>query len=211
MPTAAKSATPSRRARRQQERRRRRATGAAIIAAVALAGGAVAWAGTGSDDHGSAAKVATRQAPAGARARVTTTSTTADGARTTTTTTTTLVPGAAAGTPGNTSAPVASTPSPSVAVDDAPTLDLTAKIVQGSGACRYDADAGELVDSGTVTNPSGDDALVEIDVTFTDATGELDSASDVEQVGPGETVEWEASTLAFDPPSGALSCQVSQS
>ena len=59
-------------------------------------------------------------------------------------------------------------------------------------------------------NPGSGDALIEIDVTWIDATGELDSASDTEQVGPGETLDWEASTIAFDPPEGALSCQVSQ-
>ena len=53
--------------------------------------------------------------------------------------------------------------------------------------------------------------MIEIDVDLADATGDLDSASDVEQVAPGQTVEWEASTSAFDPVQGTLSCQVTQS
>ena len=88
--------------------------------------------------------------------------------------------------------------------------EVTARIVQTPGGCRYDADAERARRPGTVHNPSGSQAVIEIDVTFSDATGELDSASDIEPSAPGETVEWEATTPAFDPPQGTLTCQVTQ-
>jgi len=47
-------------------------------------------------------------------------------------------------------------------------------------------------------------------VNFADATGDLDTASDTQQVAPGETLQWEASTIALDPPQGTLSCSVTQ-
>ena len=47
-------------------------------------------------------------------------------------------------------------------------------------------------------------------VTWSDATGELDSAFDINEVGAGQTVAWNASTTAFDPPQGNLSCKVTQ-
>jgi hypothetical protein len=87
--------------------------------------------------------------------------------------------------------------------------DVHATVTLAPGSCRFDPDAGELRASGTIRNTGGD-GIVEVDVSFNDATGSVDSASAVEPVGPGETVQWEASTIAIDPPSGTLSCRVTQ-
>ena len=189
--------------------------GAAALAAVLVAAGGVAWAASGDDGHPASAHVATRTHAGSGSVRTTTTTGPSATSSTTTTTTTTLTAGAAA---ASAAVPTPSVSSPSTAssgaaggFDEGPAIDAKVTIVQSGGACRFDGDAGELVDSGTVHNPGSDDAIVEIDVSFVDATGELDSASDVEQVGPGETVEWEVSTIAFDPPEGSLSCDVTQS
>jgi hypothetical protein len=198
--------TPSRRARRQAQRRRSFLIGGAILAAVVLAVGAAVWAVSGDDgrvsgDNGRAtgpgARTSVRTAPRDRRTSTTTASSAA-----TSTTTVTAAP----------TAPAASPAAPSGAVSDlAAPGEVTARIEQTPGACRYDADAGELMNAGTLHNPSTTlEAAIEIEVTFVDATGELDTASDFQSVGPGQTVSWEASTLAFDPPSGTLSCQVSQ-
>ena len=125
----------------------------------------------------------------------------------TTSTTVTSAPAAAAAGAAGATNPSGSSggtgPSPV-----APQLDAVAQISQSS--CRYDAANQELVSSGTVRIAGGADGQVEVDVDFADASGDLDSASDVEQVDAGQTVQWEASTVALDPPTGTLTCQVTQ-
>ena len=46
----------------------------------------------------------------------------------------------------------------------------------------------------------------EVEVTFSDASGELTSTSDVESVGPGATVAWSVSDDWPEAPSGGLRC-----
>lgn len=76
------------------------------------------------------------------------------------------------------------------------------------GACHWDADAEELADAGSLTNStSNDPGPVEVEVTWVDSTGELDSWSDLVLVGPNATEHWDISTGALDPPQG-LSCRV---
>ncbi len=198
--------TASRRARRRAQRRNRWMIGGAASLAGVLALAGIAWAVAGDNGSAPAAKTQapTKVRTAPDRSRTSTTTAAPDASSTTTTT----VPAGAAGATAGAAAGVAAAGPVASAAPDGRALDAVADITQTG--CRYDADAGELVGTGTVHNP-GDDALIEIDVTFSDATGELDSASDIQQVAPGETLDWEASTLAFDPPTGTLTCQVSQS
>ena len=87
------------------------------------------------------------------------------------------------------------------------TLHVTLALAPGS--CRYDADAEDFEASGAVEAVSGS-GVVEVDVTWSDATGELDSASDIVEVAPGRNASWEASTTLSDAPQGNLSCRVTQ-
>jgi hypothetical protein len=85
---------------------------------------------------------------------------------------------------------------------------LHATIALAPGSCRYDADAEDFEASGTVRAVTGS-GVVEVDVTWSDATGELDSASDIVEVAAGGTASWEASTALSDPPRD-LTCRVTQ-
>ena len=74
-------------------------------------------------------------------------------------------------------------------------------------SCRYDADQQKLLAFGTVQNSSNSEISAEIEVTWSDSTGEIDTWSDLETVGAGASVPWSISDEWFESPDGALSCQ----
>jgi hypothetical protein len=114
-------------------------------------------------------------------------------------------PGAGADVPAN---PVPVSPRPTTTTPDLGP-DVRVQIVLTPGSCRYDPDAQELQASGTIRGANGS-GVVEVDVTWSDGTGELDSSSDIDEVEPGRSVPWEVSTGAFGPPQGALTCRATQ-
>ena len=79
-----------------------------------------------------------------------------------------------------------------------------------AGACQFDASLEELVDSGTVQNSGPEEVVVEVQVTWFDDTGELDSWSDVQEVPSGDTVAWSVATAWPDPIQGSLRCEIAQ-
>lgn len=78
-------------------------------------------------------------------------------------------------------------------------------VTEHSGACRFEGD--QLLDSGQVLNTTAEEVVAEVEVTWVDSTGELDSSSDLQAVAPGESTEWSVATPISDPPQG-LSCRV---
>lgn len=78
-------------------------------------------------------------------------------------------------------------------------------VTEHSGACRFEGD--QLLDSGQVLNTTAEEVVAEVEVTWVDSTGELDSSSDLQVVAPGESTEWSVATPISDPPQG-LSCRV---
>lgn len=80
------------------------------------------------------------------------------------------------------------------------------------GTCLWNADTLDLTARGTIRNDNGLDAIVSIDVTFLDASGgEVDTASDLAILGPGEQASWDVLGASIDPPTGGLRCEVALS
>ena len=79
-------------------------------------------------------------------------------------------------------------------------------VAESPGACRFDPVAGVLEDSGTLHNPTGEEAVVEVQVTWSNPAGELDSWSDLVTVPAGGTADWSVSTARVEVPVG-LTCQ----
>lgn len=80
------------------------------------------------------------------------------------------------------------------------------------GTCLWNADTLDLTARGTIRNDNGLDAVVSIDVTFLDAAGgEVDTASDLAILGPGEQASWDVLGASIDPPTGGLRCEVALS
>lgn len=80
------------------------------------------------------------------------------------------------------------------------------------GTCLWNADTLDLTARGTIRNDNGLDAIVSIDVTFLDASGgEVDIASDLAVLGPGEQASWDVLGASIDPPTGGLRCEVALS
>ena len=80
-------------------------------------------------------------------------------------------------------------------------------MVVDAGSCTWDGDNEQLLATGSVTNSGNQDAEPEVEVTWSDSSGELDSWSDTVPVGAGATEAWDMSTDWADPPAG-LSCSV---
>jgi hypothetical protein len=129
----------------------------------------------------------------------TTTTTTSD---LSSTTTTSVTPGAEVGPgPGSTTgdttaAPPGSDPSQHITVTEDP------------GACQWRPDTGELVDSGMFHNSGTEDVVAEVEVTWSDTTGELDSYSDLQTVPAGGSQPWSVSDNLVDTPPQGLTCQI---
>jgi len=80
------------------------------------------------------------------------------------------------------------------------------------GTCLWNADTLDLTARGTIRNDNPVDAVVSIDVTFLDATGaEIDFASELAILNPGEQAPWDVLGASIDPPNGGLRCEVALS
>jgi hypothetical protein len=87
-------------------------------------------------------------------------------------------------------------------------------VAENGGACRYNSYWPDYEDAGTVTNRSGSEVTVEVDVDYYDRTGQLlDSDFDDAAVEPGGTATWSTSTDLYDDPplGGQIVCRVSLS
>lgn len=86
------------------------------------------------------------------------------------------------------------------------------RVVITPGTCLWNADTLDLTARGTIRNDNPVDAVVSIDVTFLDATGaEVDFASDLAILNPGEQAPWDVLGASIDPPNGGLRCEVALS
>jgi hypothetical protein len=171
----------------------------AIVVAVALLA-------PGSGDDGGGGDGAT------AAPRAASTTTTRAAGRPSTTTTVTAAPVATA-TPPTTRAPA----TPVTTVATVPVDRGGAVATLDAGSCSWDADTGDLLASGTVTNRSGELTAVEITVSWLGPDGdEIDSGSDVQTLAQGESAPWSASSTWYSPddpdaPPPALHCELSLS
>lgn len=197
---------PDRVARRRARQIRRAAIAGAVAGAVVLVIVLVAVFG---GDEGSSPRAETRAA----RRRSLTTSTSAV-LRTTTTSlgdtdTTTSTPaddGTGSGSGSGGSAPPA-TASPGTTPPDTGS-DGGVSVSEDRGACAFDSSTDELVDAGTLGNAGAEEATAEVQVTWSDDTGELDSWSDVQSVPPGGSTAWSVSTAWPEPVQGDLRCEI---
>ncbi|MFM7059640.1 MAG: hypothetical protein ACKOZL_00405 [Actinomycetes bacterium] len=86
------------------------------------------------------------------------------------------------------------------------------RVVITPGTCLWNADTLDLTARGTIRNDNSVDAIVSIDVTFRDANGgEVDFASDLAILNPGEQASWDVLGASIDPPAGGLRCEVALS
>ena len=81
-------------------------------------------------------------------------------------------------------------------------------VTEDGGACTFDTTAEQLVDTGTLQNSGNEEAVAEVQVTWSDDTGELDSWSDVQSVPPGGSTAWSVSTAWPEPVQGNLRCEI---
>ena len=197
MPTRPVASRRSR--RRSQTRLRWLAGGVAAVVVVVL----LAWAVTARDDDTSSAnkgaRISTRTRRTGG-----VTSTTSVAADRTDSSTSVSTSGSSVASPSTVPAT-----SPTAGGGDTP-AGVVLEIAQDPGACTYDA-ANELVlDAGTMRNPGTDPVVVEIEVTWSDVTGEIGSDTYLDSVAGGATATWDVSADAVDGPPPGLSCSVAQ-
>ena len=81
-------------------------------------------------------------------------------------------------------------------------------VTEDRGACTFDTTAEKLVDTGMLQNSGTVEAVAEVQVTWFDDTGELDSWTDVQSVPPGGSIAWSVSTAWPDRVQGNLRCEV---
>ena len=199
------SGTPRESVRRDRQRRRLRALalGAGAVLVVGLV--VLTWrGGGGADPVTEGAADPSRARTAGSPDRPRRSSTTKPGSSSTSTTSTTT------STPVGAVAPTAPGPGEDSLEPDPvePSDPLAAlSVTENPGACRWDASAQELSDSGRAHNNGSVDVDVEIEVTWVDATGELEYWSDFATLAPGETYDWELFAPWLDPPQG-LRCVI---
>ena len=72
----------------------------------------------------------------------------------------------------------------------------------------FDATTEELVDTGMLRNSGTEEAVAEVQVTWSDDTGELVSWTDVQSVPPGGSAAWAVSTAWPEPAQGTLRCDI---
>lgn len=82
------------------------------------------------------------------------------------------------------------------------------RVTEDPGACQWLADTGEMVDSGMVYNDGTEEAVAEVEVIWSDATGELDSYTDLETVPAGGSTPWSVSDTFVDTAPQGLTCQI---
>ncbi len=193
-------------------RRRARQTRQWVIAG-AVAGAAllvvVLIAVLGGDD-GSSARNSTR----GARRQAASTSTSSPRPRRTTTTsvgdgetTTSSTPpdGGTGSGSGGSAPPTTATPDTTPPPIDP---DGGVTVTEDGGACAFDSATEELVDAGMLQNSGAEEAVAEVQVTWSDDTGELDSWTDVQSVPPGGSTAWSVSSAWPEPVQGRLRCEI---
>lgn len=81
-------------------------------------------------------------------------------------------------------------------------------VTEDRGACTFDTTAEKLVDTGMLQNSGTEEAVAEVQVTWSDDTGELDSWTEVQSVPPGGSTAWSVSTAWPDQVQGNLRCEV---
>ncbi len=195
--------SPARVERRRRQVRRRWLLNGGAAAFVALV--VIIVVNTAGDDGGAPAPAARAisEARRSRRSSTTTTTTTSTGSRraSDSTTSTSLDGSSATSSLPGASSPVPGTPSPT----DPPGTGGEVTVSEDPGACRFEAD--ELLDSGHVLNTTAEEVTAEVEVTWVDSTGDLDSSSTLQTVAPGESTAWSVSTPISDPPQG-LTCRV---
>lgn len=135
----------------------------------------------------------------------TTTSTSGDETSKSSTTTGSGSGGITGGTSGGTTAGGSTvTTAPAPAGADV-SQDIT--ISENSGACSWQSDTQELVDTGKVVNRGNVEAEVDFEVTWSDSSGELDTWDDLETVPAHGSIPWEGSSGWTDPVQG-VTCQI---
>lgn len=81
-------------------------------------------------------------------------------------------------------------------------------VTEDGGACRFDTASEQLLDTGMLQNSGTEEAVAEVQVTWSDDTGELDSWTDVQSVPPGGSTAWSVSTAWPPPVQGTLRCEI---
>lgn len=189
--------------RHARERRRRILTAAAVGAAV-LVVGAVIWAVSGDDGSGDRAAVTPAPSVSTSRSTSTTTTEPAPDSTSTTSGSTAEIP------PPDTATSLPAGPDPAPDTGGGGPTGFTVAI--DAGSCRWDADAGELVATGSVTAGTGEDSgAADVTVAWSDASGDLDSWDELVPVDAGRTERFDISTPWDEAPQGALDCQVTLS
>lgn len=185
--------------------KRTRAAAGAVLVAVIVLGALVATGPTSSDRRNGARHQGERPSSSAIRSKTHGTSGTRG-----VVTAPTSGPGMPTGTTGPAASPTSSTQvSGTVADDPEPDLRLVRTAID-PGSCRWNIDTLDLVATGRVRNDNPVDVVVEIDVSFRDAGGnELDVASDLAALEPGQELPWDVLGASVDPPAGALACSVS--
>ena len=135
--------------------------------------------------------------------RSTTTTTTSD----LSSTTSSSAPGAEVGPgPGSTTDDATAIPPATDPSDPATDPTANVSVTEDAGACAWNVETEELTDSGTLVNSGTEEATVEVEVIWSDASGELDSWSTIETVPAGGNTTWSVSSAWVDAPQG-LTCQ----
>lgn len=170
--------------------------------AVVLVGGGIALAlgrgGADGDRAGEASTSTTRRGPSGVSSGTGATGSTG-------TTGTTGVTGVT-GTTGTTR----TGPPPTVTTEPDEGIDLRkVRVALDEGSCRWNIDTLDLTASGVIRNDNSSDAVVEVEVTWVDGSGnEIDVSSDLAVLAPGEEAPWDVLGASVDPPNGTLSCRI---
>ena len=201
--------TPDRVARRRARQIKQWAIVGAIVGAVALI--AVVVAVLGGDD-GSSARVSARGAhrrtgSTSTSARRTTTTSLGDGETATSSTPPDGGTGSGSGGSGSGGSVPPATASPGTAPPPAG-ANGGVTVTEDGGACTFDTTAEALVDSGMLQNSGTEEAVAEVQVTWSDDTGELDSWTDVQSIPPGGSTAWSVATAWPEPVQGRLRCEI---
>ena len=107
---------------------------------------------------------------------------------------------------GTTGGPTGTTRiTPGEPVEPEPQADLIRVGIDPDG-CRWSADTLDLIARGAVRNGNEVDVVVEIEISFRDDSGEIDVASDLQVLAPGEEARWDVLGASIDPPRGTLRC-----
>ena len=101
-------------------------------------------------------------------------------------------------------------PPPTVTTEPEADVDLRkVRVALDEGSCKWNIDTLDLTASGQVRNDNPVDAVVEIEVTWVDSSGaEVDVASDLAVLSPGEQAPWDTLGASVDPPKGELTCRI---